>query len=465
MGIGLREDGPRANNPCQGRRKTCSVRHFLPFAKLFVTTRPGRRTRPPLVGSAPALRMQKPRNLVRAATGSLTAASAREASPLAFPTFSRARWPIKRRGVFEIVSGVGPDLALSEHGPCFIEGTVTLDDVSFTMKIAYISRAKLDSERHWTPLDLGTASIVWAPKRLRGYCGERSSANPPATRHRRALAKWGPTMHESSGSLSSSPRPIAHSSTPKAAPTASPIFLARFPEPATDYDRSGLTNFNPVGLTSPNPVGESGIYLLRTRGLRATSSPITGVSLGGLAPLAESTVLGGFVPHTESTALGGLKPLAESTVLGGLVTHTEHAALGGLPVTSTAFPDFRTHEPRIRIDGLSASPGRFVARVSSSVATTESCTGRGSISPAADTVLASGFAIPIESGTGSAEALAAATPVAQPTYLSRSSIQETAPAATIGSTASVSALFGTPAPPSSTTRRRTATATGNAPPL
>ena len=35
--------------------------------------------------------------------------------------------------------------------------------------IAYISRATLDSERHWTPLDLEAGSIVWALKRLRGY--------------------------------------------------------------------------------------------------------------------------------------------------------------------------------------------------------------------------------------------------------------------------------------------------------
>ena len=131
--------------------------------------------------------------------------------------------------------------------------------------------------------------------------------------------------------------------------------------------------------------------------------------------LAESTVLGGLVPHTESTALGGLEPLAESTVWGGLVPRTEHAALGGLPVTSTAFHEFCTHEPRTRIDGLSALPGRFVARVSASVATTEGCTGRGSISPAADTVVASVFAISIEGGTGSAKVLAAATPSAHPT--------------------------------------------------
>ena len=76
---------------------------------------------------------------------------------------------MKSREVVEIASSVGPNLAMSERCPCFVEGTVTLDDVSFTMKIAYISRAKLDSERHWTPLDLGTGSIAWAPKRLRGY--------------------------------------------------------------------------------------------------------------------------------------------------------------------------------------------------------------------------------------------------------------------------------------------------------
>ena len=35
--------------------------------------------------------------------------------------------------------------------------------------IAYISRATLDSQRHWTPLDLEAGSIVSAIKRLRGY--------------------------------------------------------------------------------------------------------------------------------------------------------------------------------------------------------------------------------------------------------------------------------------------------------
>ena len=144
---------------------------------------------------------------------------------------------------------------------------------------------------------------------------------------------------------------------------------------------------------------------------------------------------------------------------------TEPTALGELLLTSTAFPDFRTHEPRIKIDRLPAPPERFVARFSASVTTTEGRTDRGSIYPAADSVFASGVALSIEGGTGSADALAGATPIAQPTPLSSCSTQETASVATTGSTVSVSALLGTPAPPSSTTRRQTATATGNASPL
>ena len=220
------------------------------------------------------------------------------------------------------------------------------------------------------------------------------------------MAKWGPstafdcTLEYRKGSANG----VADFSDP----------LARA---AMEYDYSGLTSFNSVGLTSPNPVGDNGIYLLRTGGLRAPSSSIPGVGLGGLVPCTASTALGGLVPRTERTALGELVPLAENTVLGGLVPRTEYAALGGLPLTSTALHDFRTHEPRIRIDGLPAPPGRFVARVSASVATTEGCTGRGSISPAADTVLASTFAVPVKGGAGSAESLAAATHVAQPTPL------------------------------------------------
>ena len=298
------------------------------------------------------------------------------------------------------------------------------------MKIAYISRTTLDSEKHWDPLDLETGSICWAPKRLRGYFGQHSSAYSAATRHRRALAKSGPSTHESMGSLSSSPRSTAHSSTAKAAPTVSLNFLARSPEPATGYDRSGFKRFNPVE--------DSDISLLRTRGLRAPSSSTPGFCLGGL------------VPRTESIALGGLLPFDKRIVLGGLVHRTEHAVSGGLPLTSTAFHEFSAQEPRIWIDGFSTPPGIFVAPVSASVATAEGYIGCGSTSPSADTVFAWVFAMPMEGSTGSAEALASAAPIVQSTSLSWSSTQETDFAATTGLTLSVFGRLGTPADPLST---------------
>ena len=86
-GIGLRTDDPRANNPCQSRGNICSVRHILPFAKHLAAVRPARRTRHPLIGSAPALRMEEPRNLVRASAGPIAAASARKGSPTEFLTY------------------------------------------------------------------------------------------------------------------------------------------------------------------------------------------------------------------------------------------------------------------------------------------------------------------------------------------------------------------------------------------
>ena len=52
--------------------------------------------------------------------------------------------------------------------------------------IVFISCATLESERHWTPLDLEAGSIVWSIKRLRGYCGVPPSEFSRTTRRSRA---------------------------------------------------------------------------------------------------------------------------------------------------------------------------------------------------------------------------------------------------------------------------------------
>ena len=125
-------------------------------------------------------------------SGQLAKVPLRSARPI-----SRTRWPTKIREVFEIVSGAGPDLALSEHGPCFVGGTVTLDDASFTMKIASISR---DAGRRFVhhenrvyqssnarlgealgPSRFGDRQHCLGCKRLREYFRDQSSAYLPAT--------------------------------------------------------------------------------------------------------------------------------------------------------------------------------------------------------------------------------------------------------------------------------------------
>ena len=120
---------------------------------------------------------------------------------------------------------------------------------------------------------------------------------------------------------------------------------------------------------------------------------------------------------------------------------------------------------------FSFSPGRFIARVSASVATAEGRPGRFCLPL---TLFASSFVVLTKGSTGPAEALAAATTAAQPNPLPRSYTQEMDSTAITGPIVSTFASLGTPAPPSGTppsehistrTRGRTATATGNAPPL
>ena len=67
---------------------------------------------------------------------SLTAASACHGPPSEFSTYFSDAPADRRHEILEVASGVGQGLALSEHGPCLVGGTVTLDDVLFTTKIA-----------------------------------------------------------------------------------------------------------------------------------------------------------------------------------------------------------------------------------------------------------------------------------------------------------------------------------------
>ena len=65
-----------------------------------------------------------------------SAASACQGPPSEFSTYFSDAPANQSREVLASAFGVGPCLALSEHGPCLVEGTVTLNNVSFTTKIA-----------------------------------------------------------------------------------------------------------------------------------------------------------------------------------------------------------------------------------------------------------------------------------------------------------------------------------------
>ena len=129
---------------------------------------------------------------------------------------------------------------------------------------------------------------------------------------------------------------------------------------------------------------------------------------------------------SSSSGPSGLRTRCSPTPdvgLGGLVPRPDSTLLGGLPFASSDFREFRAPRPRVRIDDLSAPSGRFVGCVSAVITTVDRHAGRGAIFPAADTAFASVFAVPSEGGTGSAEAPAAATAVAQHAPFPRSTSQ------------------------------------------
>ena len=150
--------------------------------------------------------------------------------------------------------------------------------------VVYISRATLDSERHWSPLDLEAGSIVRAIKRLRTYLwgtkfcifsdrkaldsvGKVGDHNARVQRWLEFLTTFDYTLEYRKGSAN-----------------GNTDFLSRLPEPATEHDCTG----------SSSPVEDGAIFLIRACGLRTRASPISGVGFSGLVPHPESAVLGGI---------------------------------------------------------------------------------------------------------------------------------------------------------------------------
>ena len=134
--------------------------------------------------------------------------------------------------------------------------------------IAHISGATLDSESHWTPLDLEAGSIVWALKRLCGYlCGTKFrilsdhkalESIGKVGNHNARVQRWLEFFTAFDYTLEYQ----------KTSANGNAEFLSRLPEPATEHDRNYLTSFTPVE--------DGGIYLIRAYGLYTPCSPIPG---------------------------------------------------------------------------------------------------------------------------------------------------------------------------------------------
>ena len=257
---------------------------------------------------------------------------------------------------------VFPDWDALENGsrPFRVYCDASIDDFGATIEkeqpdgsmrpIAYVGRATLDSERHWTPLDFEAGNIVWAINRLRGYLwGTKFSIFSD----HKALSNIGKVGDHSARVQRWLEYLTAFDYTleyRKDGANGNTEFLSRLPQPATEHNRGGSSRLIPVD--------DEAIYLVRACGLLTPSTSVPGIGLGGLVPQPDSAVL------------------------------------GGLPLISTEYRDFRARSPRMRNCDLSAPTGRFVAHVSAFVGTDDDRLGRPPLWPAADATFTSVFAEP-----------------------------------------------------------------------
>ena len=136
-GIGLRADDPRANDPRQWRKKAlhgevlCAVREAVRESETGSAHPASSRQFCTPTGNAGIEEISSSPQPCP-----LFAASACQGPPSEFSTYCSDAPADNSHEGLAIASGVGLGLSLSPHGPCLIGGTVALDEVSFTTKIA-----------------------------------------------------------------------------------------------------------------------------------------------------------------------------------------------------------------------------------------------------------------------------------------------------------------------------------------
>ena len=193
--------------------------------------------------------------------------------------------------------------------------------------IVYTSRATLDNEQNWTPMELEAGCVVWGVRRLRRYlfgvyllvfidhqCLQQISKIEETKPH---IQRWVELLSAYN----------FHLSYRRGQENANADFLSRLPLPPIEEDISGAS-----ALTDPDDLD---VYLIRACGFITPSCPVPGVGLSGLAPSPY---------HTPGAGLGGLVPPPDTPVL------------GGLPLTKD---DFRTHRASMPPTHVTARPRRL----------------------------------------------------------------------------------------------------------
>ena len=177
--------------------------------------------------------------------------------------------------------------------------------------IVYISRATLDNEQNWTPMELEAGCVVWSIRRLRRYLFGVYSLVFTDHQCLQQICKIGETKPRIQRWMEFLSAYNFRLSYRQGQDNANADFLSRLPLPPIAEDISGAP-----ALTDPDDLG---VYLICACGFTTPACPVPGVGLGGLTPSP---------CHTPDAALGGLTLPPDSPVL------------GGLPLT---LDDFRTH--------------------------------------------------------------------------------------------------------------------------
>ena len=195
--------------------------------------------------------------------------------------------------------------------------------------IVYISRATLDNEQNWTPIELEAGCVVWSIRRLRRYLFGVYLLVFTDHQCLQQICKMGETKPRIQRWMEFISSYNFRLSYRRGQENADADFLSRLPLPPIDEDISGAS-----ALKDPDILG---VYLIRACGFTTPACPVPGVGLGGLTP---------SLYHAPDAVLGGLTPPPDSPVLSGL-----HLTID----------DFRTHRAPMPSTHMTARPRRLYA--------------------------------------------------------------------------------------------------------